>query len=387
MTDASNHANNGPTRPDPMSNHAITADAWATAEYDRLVDSPAPPLPTDEATRQRAADLRFLHVLLEQIGTPSEAGRERRVQRVMQALDTALAQPVPSDEEALPSVARSSAATAAWFSFGQRWVISTLTLAAGLLVMAAIWAGHNGTEVSAYAAVEQVYSAATSLQDREYRVVSEIERLGKFVKVESTLFVRGSEKYSIRHPFVLGEIWIGHNGHQSWLVPPIGVAITREETRNNPQYIRRWASDAGFVLPELQLTALIAHLRDQYELELLPSEPRTTSPEALAAAAGETLAAEQLASTEVMWRRIRGTLSVEQPGRPTLVDVWCHPETGVARRIDLVWQRNPSSGSGTGLRRMTVELVRDHVFDESWYEPSGHPQKKAAPPEPTQESS
>ncbi len=375
MIDA-NHASNS----DPNRSNFDAADQWATAEHDGSLDGPNSWFLCDEAARCEAADLRFLHVLLQQIGDPGEAARERRILCLMNALDDGIAQPLPSDEKALPWSAKSLTARAPWFSVGRRWVVSGLTLAAGLLVMAVIWAGHNGTEVSAYAAVEQVYSAATSLQDREYSVVSEIKRASDVIEVESTLFVRGGEKYSIRHPFVLGEIWIGYDGHQSWLVPPLGAAITREESHDSPHYLREWANDSGFVIPELQLTALIAHLRDQFELELLPSEPLATSPEALAAAAGEPLDLEQLARTEVMWRRIRGTLSVPLPGRPAVVDVWCHPETGVARRIDLVWHRDKSPGSSRGLRRMTVQLVRDHVLDESWYEPTGHPWKRAASP-------
>ena len=272
MIDANKFSHDSPTRAD-----IEQADAWATAELDDSATGSRSWFADDEAMRREAADLRFLHVLLQRIGNPDEADRERRVRRVIHALDDEVARPRTSDTELLPSTTSPSTSpstsTVAWFSFGRRWVISALTLAAGLLVMAIIWAGHNGTEVSAYTAVEQVYSAATALQDREYRVVSVIKKPDRVIEVESTLFVRGGEKYSIRHPFVLGEIWIGNNGHQSWLVPPIGVAITREESHDRPQYLRQWAHDSGFVLPELQLTALIAHLRDQFELELLPSEP------------------------------------------------------------------------------------------------------------------
>lgn len=351
------------------------ADLWATAENGELQ---AANLPEDETARNDAADLRFLHVLLQRIAHPDDAGRERRVERVLAAIDdepvdsTArhIVTPLPTEVPTTPS--------ARWFPLGRRWVMSALSVAAGLMVLAVIWAGSNGTEVSAYAAVEQVYSAATSMQDREYSVLSELNKSNQVVEVESTLYVRGGEKYSIRHPSMLGEIWIGNNGDHSWLVPPSGIVMTREESRDNPHYIRRWTNDTGFVIPELQLTALIAHLRDQYELELLPSEPLSTTPPALDAAAAETLDAEQLARTEVMWRRIRGTLNVEQPGRPEVVDVWCHPETGVARRIELVWRRDPGADSSDGLRRMTVNLVRDHVFDDSWYEAESHPPTAAA---------
>lgn len=373
MTKPQQPANNG-----RVSAADEAADRWATADCQDMLSDAQPALPTGIDTRMRAADLRFLHVMLEQIYDCDEAGSEYRIQRVLSALDDQPSEVVPRVRDLTPEPDSISRAATSRFPFQTRWVTSALTLAAGVLVLAMIWAGHNGAEVSAYAAVEQVYTAATSMQDREYRVVSEVNKPDEVVQIESTLFVRGGEKYSIRHPFVLGEIWIGNNGHQAWLVPPVGVAITREESHDNPQYIRRWANDAGFVIPELQLTALIAHLRDQYELELLPSEPLSTTSEALVAAAAQTLDSEQLARTEVMWRRIRGTLNVGPPGRPTVVDVWCHPETGVARRIDLVWRRDTEPASDAGLQRMTVDLVRDHVLDESWYEAAGHPQKKAA---------
>lgn len=350
------------------------ADQWATAEESALLEGDMSSLPADEVTRNDAADLRFLHVLLQRIADPDDAGRERRVQRVLLALDDEPAESTPRHVVTPLPAEPVPTSSGSWFPFRQRWVMSALSVAAALMVLAVIWASSNGTEVSAYAAVEQVYSAATSMQDREYRVVSEVNKFGEVVNVESTLYVRGGEKYSIRHPFMLGEIWLGNNGHQGWLVPPSGIAITRDETRDNPHYIRRWTNDSGFVLPELQLTALIAHLRDQYELELLPSEPLSSTPQALAAAAAEDLQPEQLARTEVMWRRIHGTLNVEQPGRPVVVDVWCHPETGVARRIDLIWDRTASPEPSFFLQRMTVELVRDHVLDDSWYEATGHPQ-------------
>lgn len=374
MTESQRPASNGQT------SDADAVDQWATAEYQDLHEGSEPTLPTDLESRMRAADLRFLHVLLGRLSDSDDAGCEQRVLRVMAALEDEPVEALPQRIQARSNAEPASPAASSWFSLQTRWAMSVLTLAAGILVLAIIWAGHNSTEVSAYAAVEQVYSAATSMQDREYRVVSELNRPNEMVQIESTLYVRGGDKYSIRHPFVLGEIWIGNNGHQGWLMPPVGVAITREESPDNPQYIRRWANDGGFVIPELQLTALIAHLRDQYELELLPSEPLSTSSEALVAAAAETLADEQLARTEVMWRRIRGTLNVEQSGRPAVVDVWCHPETGVARRIDLVWRRDVEPVSGAGLRRMTVDLVRDHVLDDSWYEAAGHPQQRTTVP-------
>lgn len=302
----------------------------------------------DEAARRRLVDLTLVHVLLEQSQTPHHAVREERIRRVMNAIDET--SPVPCTSP-LASDAPDEAPRNGW----HRLLLTGLSAAAAVLLVGVVLYWTGGPARVAQAAVQEAVRDAARLQDRQYQVWSQV-RLpsGQLVEFEALLYVRGGERFALRHPGPLGDVWIGSNGRQAWIRPVLRDKLIS----NNIESSLAWARTEGVGLPDLQLTALLSRFADQYQLQLLPNE-------SLAGDAG------------VEWQRIRGIRRDPTPtprqqflgSAPRRVHLWADRLSGVARRVVLDWQLPPNQ---PGLARITLELLSEEPMEDAWYEPETH---------------
>ena len=320
--------------------------------------------------KARIADLAFLNALLEAVHRPQGNLVAKRVDRVMNAIRTTsplgapFGEPLrdqvaalgeaaagfdanapadaerPRTEQARPAPRRIAAAL-------PTWVWPLFSTAAVLLLAAGLY-WNSGSHPTARAAVLRASVDAARLADREYHALADLQNpSGSITRTESTLWVRGGEKFVLEHPWMGGHVTIGNNGHRAWFVPLLGLPSQDD----NPQQSVWWARKAGWALPDLTVRGLIESLVDDFDLELLPSETLPAHP-------------------GIVCQHIRGMRRVADVNRFQVIELWAHPQTGVAQRIVLYWDR-PADLAGP--ERIQVDLVAERPQSDIWYEPESHP--------------
>jgi hypothetical protein len=209
-----------------------------------------------------------------------------------------------------------------------------------------MWLTPAGPAQSAYAAVQRVAADARILKDRQYRVTQTLNfDKGVQGQVESLLYVRGGEKFVLRHQGPLGTVWMGSNGREGWLIPALGAPIVTD----NPRYPARWAREEGLALPDLKLTGLLDLMKERFHLALLPSEPLPDRP-------------------NIACQRIRGWCDANDGGAKR-IELWAHPDTGVAQLLVLEWDRSPEDA---GLTCIQLDLLAEESQPDVWYEVEAH---------------
>lgn len=287
---------------------------------------------------QEAVDLHWLHVLLQRLGRDDSAQRQRLVARVMDQIDRELA----------PRASELSASAARLDHRDRRrwWVASLSAVAATLFVGLAIyWLVATGP--SAQAAVQTAVEMAHQRRDRQYRVWSIMRsQSGSRMQCEGMLYMRGSERFALRHPGLLGDVWLGSNGQYEWFVPVEGEPMVSDD----PNFNLRWVQIGRVGLPDLRLTELLARFADQYALELV---------------SGERLSSD----SGRPYRHVRGVRRDPRGEGPEIADLWIDPATGVAHRLVLDW-KHPADR--VGLLHATIELMDEDPMADDWYEPTSH---------------
>lgn len=306
--------------------------------------------------KARIADLAFLNALLEAVHRPQGNLVAQRVDRVMNVIrsanlttdgladHTAAASieviALDGDQQPRPATRRIAAAL-------PTWVWPLFSTAAVLLLAAGLY-WNSGSHPTARAAVLRASVDAARLADREYHALADLQNpSGSITRTESTLWVRGGEKFVLEHPWMGGHVTIGNNGHRAWFVPLLGLPSQDD----NPEQSVWWARKAGWALPDLTVRGLIESLVDDFDLELLPSEALPAHP-------------------GIVCQHIRGMRRVADVNRFQVIELWAHPQTGVAQRIVLYWDR-PADLAGP--ERIQVDLVAERPQSDIWYEPESHP--------------
>lgn len=311
---------------------------------------PPPPAGIGAEERAKVADLLFLDALLTRVHDRDPAGNARRVARVLSSLDEACLDEIPGlgtktlvpAQGVNPSVRAAPARSAR-----RRWLVSSLSMAAGVAGAGAAWLLSSATPVNAQETVRKAYAGALVLEDRHYRVWTYFGG-PSVAPIEGSLFVRGGEKFALHQPTPLGlRFWLGSDGKSSWFIPAIGPVLVSGDS-SAP---RRWIAERGMEVPFLQITAILRELVDDYELDELPDEPLPRDN-----ARGD-------------WRRVRGTLASQRLLLPRQIDAWVHPETGMVARLILDWKL---AGKALGLRRIEFDLVDQNRMPDDWYSAARH---------------
>jgi hypothetical protein len=329
---------------DALAGRWIDGEALTPAEGDA-------PAGLNDAGRRRLADLQLLHGLLGQLREGESAAREARVRNVLRALEA----PPPT----LPLRRRAPV----------RRVLSWVTAAAAVLLGVLLW-GKFGAANPAYAVMARALQAAGEERDRTYDVTDtwgEPEQS----RLTAVLQFRG-DKFLFRP---LAPPWdgtlVGGNGRQSWVVPKSGAVLVSDDPRAFFRLVRgavlpdrrgdRGRSREGETLPFLHLPAMLERFSRSYDLQLL--------------------APEALDDGGPGYQHIRGARRAGVEDGPESVEVWAHPQTGVARRLRL------DLGEGPGARRLTLDLASEAPLPADWYEHSAHhdPKRPVRPWSPPEE--
>jgi hypothetical protein len=258
--------------------------------------------------RRRLVDLQWIDALLTH-GSPTEAAAvERSVASVLAGLE----------ERAKP---RAAVARGGRFAGRRRWLpaISLSSLAAAALVMIAIGVWWQRGAQQAMAMVERSYQAALAPRDRTYDVT--VTRLNSSLRpIKAKLTVRGGDKFLFEKQGPLGAmIRLGTDGSGYWFIPPKGPIVRAETDAFLPAWMRRTSTD----LPSLQVSTLLARMRDYYRLQRLPDESLTAD-------------GRLLSHLQATWSA--GELKPSKHGRtpPESVELWTDPTTGVVEQLTLM---------------------------------------------------
>lgn len=311
---------------------------------------PQPPVGIGPDEKERVADILFLDALLTRVHRDDRDATARRVAQALARLDERSPEVIPlgNGETMFPGEAPSPSVRAAPArSARRRWLVSSLSITAGVAGAGAAWLLSSATPANAQETVRKAYAEALVLEDRHYRVWTYFG--GPLVApIEGSLFVRGGEKFALHQPTPLGlRFWLGSDGRSSWFIPAIGPVLVSGDS-SAP---RRWIADRGMEVPFLQITAILRELVDDYELEELPDEPLPHD-----TARGD-------------WRRVRGTLASQRLLLPRQIDAWVHPKTGMVARLILDWKL---AGKALGLRRIEFDLVDQNRMPDDWYSAARH---------------
>jgi hypothetical protein len=268
------------------------------------------------------------------------------------------------------------------------WV--SIVLAASILLLLGLYLQRDLAMRQALAAVAHSISAAEAEIPRHYRIMVEMESTRQWASsiVECDLYVLGNRHYALRHPALLGSgnLWIGRNGDEAWVVPARGPVRIGDETA-----LSRWLEgNEELTTPYLHVTSLLQRLERGYRLQER-SDATLTSPiqstslgkalsvdregsrvdhQALnSSSAPQRAQSTDPATLQPSYRRISGQRINQQNLQiPESIELWCDRETGVAVRITATW----SPGSPRGRRHLVVDLVGQAPIDTEIFDYRKH---------------
>jgi hypothetical protein len=326
--------------PDPRDDETLDAPhAPGDAAAARLLDERAAAesfANLDGAERLRAADVQWLHSLLQQALHRDAVARERRITRagVAIAADAArVVQPASSGR------------------LRRRWVLP-ITVAAALVCAAVLYRGPINPPRTALAAVQTTLKAAQSPSDRTYRIDTVMQpRGGSTRQLTGELWVRGDTHYLLRQEAPLGQLLIGGNGREHWLVPPLGPVIVSAELNRFQQLLE----GKPLVTPFLQVTSLLERLADRYDLTLAPEEE-------LAAVEG---------TGTVRCTHVVGKLrDADDRLSPAEIELWTARQSGTAYRVLARWTPEADRPGPQQMQLQWVPLPEPLATD--WYDHAAH---------------
>ena len=290
-------------------------------------------LPVEQ--RRRLVDLQWIDALLTH-GSPGEAAAaERAVAGVLAGLE--------GRAKPRATVVRGGRVDR------RRWLpaISLSSLAAAAVVMIALGFWWQRGSQQAMAMVERSYQAAILPLDRTYEVT--VERTGGSMRsLKSTLTVRGGDKFLFEKRGPLGAmIRLGTDGQGYWFIPPAGPIVRAKDDAFLPAWMRRTSTD----LPHLQVSTLLARMRDYYQLKRLPNESLTAD-------------GPELSHLHATWsaRRLRPSKHGRTP--PEEVELWADPATGVVEQLVLTL---PIDEQRRQAHTVTLRLVEEKTLGDEAY--------------------
>ncbi len=289
---------------------------------------------TLEPEKKAKLDEALLDSLLHEIyvGDPRE---QQRIARVIDELNVQAARPSSPDTIAHRNV---------WRRVVSITVAATLLLAAGYGLM------QMTSSNTAYAAVMRSLEAQSATRAYRIRMVHQRPAWGTR-EVISDLYLNDRDQFVVRHPSLprFGDVWIGGDAKNRWIVPRVGPAFTGVE-----ETVGGWLMRKDVPTPFLHISTILQRMSKTYRLQMLDnvSIPHPDHPE-------QSFTCEHVVG-------LRRAANVTLPSR---IELWADVETGMARRLELTWDRKPNE---RGPLSWTIELVGSPDLPENWFEVEGH---------------
>lgn len=227
----------------------------------------------------------------------------------------------------------------------RRWL--SIAAAAAFLMVAGYFALVPSSNNAAYASVTR--SLEAKLPSRHYQLTMRYQAPAWGIRtVVCDLYFDDQDRFVMRHPgWRSGEVWIGGNGEERWIIPPVGPALIGGEA-----LVGKWLMRRDIPSEFLHLSTLLERFRRRYRLRMFENVLLTK-------ANSETVDCEHIVGL-LKWKRLDAADRIE---------LWADSQTGIAQRVQLTWKRPQNERGPT---EWTLELMDDLALNDEWFEMSGH---------------
>lgn len=233
-----------------------------------------------------------------------------------------------------------------------RFWLSTLAIAA--VIVFSFVVGVPGRNQSAMAAVQRSLTVAAQPVTRKYRLQTRYRpNAEELFRVDSELYVRGSERFAISHPGILPgtRVWLGRDGDRSWVVPAFGPVM-----QGGDAILRRFLrSRDDLETPYLHIETILKRMMSRgYQLSNLTDEQ-------LSIPNGNVINCRHIRAELEAW---------DDPSLPRTIDLWTSHESGMAVRLVADW--NLQAGQAG---RDAVVIVFEQVeptLSNDWFRAEAH---------------
>lgn len=306
----------------------------------------------DEQQIRRAADLHLVHSLMMQISSRDETARERRIQQLMQRIDTERttssgSRPVIPDR--LHNFLRPLT----------RYGIAAVVIVS-LTILLTQMASNN-----AIAAMDKIITAMDQAGDRTYRIIVKDSktgtgnrRPGRFSDMRKApgeradldgakLYLRGNDRFVLYRPTPSGETVInGSDGQTRWLIRPRKPVLVS----NDLQAFRIPMPEELAGLLTLDFKATLVQIRENYEIKYLDN-------------------VQQEQEEGIAWMYLDARKQSNKFRGPRNIRIWAHSETGVLERIEFVDIRLQGQSEP---RKLVIELINQNPLPGDWFTHQSH---------------
>ena len=277
-------------------------------------------------------DDRLMEALLD-AAFPSSS-EDQKVEQVIHAIQ--LESPTPASRTQIPR-------KSSWFKLA----IGPAIAIAALVVISQFF--FNSSQRQAYAAVQQSIRSESDSGPREYdvRIINRRPR-GNIRDDNVKLFVDRNRFAICTKPLLgRGEVWVGGNENERWIVPRFGPVIVGEEG-----LLRPWIRSRRVVeVPFLSVSRILYRLQSHYDLEL--KNPSVKSPDF-------PVECQHIVATKTREARI---------GIPDRIDLWTETLEGYAQRIEGTWNRSEDE---SGWLSLEINLVDRPQLPTNFFEHTAH---------------
>lgn len=280
---------------------------------------------------------RWIESLL--VSATSQQDHTGRIARAMSQLEAQQLAPQTAGPD------RSRTRILQWGSIG---VAATVLLALFLLVQA-------GGSQSAIASIQRSLHVAAQPTTRKYQLQIESQSvIGGTRKIDVDLYVHGENRFALRHPgpLSMGTVWVGRDGADSWVVPPIGPVLKGDRTS-----LERWIHSREELqhTADLHITTVLRRLMSNgYRLETL-ADGEITIP------GGLSFECQHI-------RAERDTTA--QHDHPDEIELWISRESAMVVRIVAHWKREVGE---VGRKSVVLTFQSDEPsLTEDWYTAEAH---------------
>ena len=291
----------------------------------------------DEDRRQELDQL-WLDSLLQESLCPGRDRDQKRIESLFTKPDFEL-------HETHSAVVQKSGSLVRWLSWG---------IAASVLIAVGSWSLFSSSNQRAYAAVAKSLRATPAA--REYLIrISANSLAGDEVTKTAQLYIDKNDRFAVRRQGWLGlsDIWIGSDGTNRWFVPRIGPAF-----QGSDKLLGGWLMRKDSTSPYLHLNTALKRMEKDYDLKMLPEMEWD-------GVGGEG---------RILCERVHGAWNGQRKSAsnrtlPAEIDLWVDKDNGIARRVVLVWNREPNQG---GVTQWTMDLIGYPSLADNWFAAGGH---------------